>query len=114
MPDSLANLRLTLPVEVSVAEGRGGGVTAGVVPLKDKDMQLSPEILSNASIRDVLLRAATEVKLFCLFIFPNSTPTQSDEDEAFINWHLIPNKFLASQPWGIRSLPAKHNFTPRH
>lgn len=113
MPVSLADLHIQLPVEVSVAEGRGRGVTAGVAPREQQEFHLAPETLTGVSIRDVLLRAGTEVRLFCLVVFPNSNPTESDEDEAFSNWYLVPIKLLDSKPLGVRSAPAKHNFGPR-
>ena len=114
MPGNLGELRLQLPMEVSVAEGHGGGVGTGVVPREHEEFHLSPETLANPTIRDVLFRAATEVKLLSVIVFPNSSPTPSDQDEAFSNWYLVPNELLSSQPLHVRSLPAKHNFGPSH
>jgi len=109
LPDSLARLRLHLPMEVSVAEGKGGGVVTGIASKELEESKLTPMTLNDVSIRDVLFQAADQVKLLCLFIFPNSNPTPADQDETFSNWYLIPNKSLM-EPLGARSVPAKHNF----
>jgi hypothetical protein len=106
MPDNLGDLKRFLPMDIQVAEGKGGGVTAGGPTPDQTSAKLSPEVFKNISVRDALIRAATEQKVFCLFLFPNGNPTtEAEGNDALGSWFLTTVDSLATTPPYLRSMP---------
>lgn len=108
MPRNFAELKKLLPVYISVAEGRGGGVTAGGGTPEEERIILSPGVLRDATVREILFHVAKQTpELFSLVIFPSDNPQPKDEPEAFATWRLVAVSSLALNPLHMKSYPGK-------
>lgn len=106
MPRNFAELKKLLPVYISVAEGRGGGVTAGGGTPEEERISLSPEVIRDATVREILFHVAKQTpELFSLVIFPNDNPQPKDEPEAFATWRLVTVSSLTLNPLHMKSYP---------